>query len=974
LSGAVDTAQLASDAITAAKIAADAVGEDAIAANAIGSAQVQANAIDATNIVAGAIGSSEIAANSIGSTAIVAGAIGSSEIAANSIGTNAIISDAIDSSHISANSIDSNMIVAGTINSSHIAANSITAAAVVAGSITNSEIQGNTINSAVIQAGAVDTPQIAGNAITSAKIAAGAVDTAEIAANAITNAKIEAGTIGNAEISSSAGIGFAKISVADGDIDFAKIDVADGDIDFAKVNVPNGSINTAVLAANVITNAKISSTDNMTITLTDGTAGGWAVTSNQFSSTNASGGGNAAYTTAGIRLGAAGFISAKNFYIDTAGNAKFKGELAGATGTFSGSLSVAAFNSGYSGSDAESDASAASSAAANAATTAGQAYGQANTATTNAANADTKAGQAYGQANTATTNAANADTKAGQAYGQANTATTNAANADTKAGQAYGQANTATTNAANADTKAQNAYDNANSKVTHASVNASSTIVGGGIGGWNITQYHLAGGGIVGNYTTGTSTSGNATFLTTGGILLGSDGFISANQFYVDTAGNAKFKGTLEGNDVTVNGTLVLPSDGGSASGASIGGWSTNIMANKRLVEIGSGAGFYQGYVRLVGNTNHVKTVSIQVRTGTSNSSQGSLVYETPQLHQYTAGNLLADGGTRIYSSSQTANMPIAFTYSGSSALSVYIRAQADTGLDYLGTCEARFLKFGTTDPVFGFANQTGVALSTAIYSNTQVTGGFAGTKTVSINNTSYTRFKIDNGSFGTANTNIANGSYINVEITSASSNLTQRTTTVTIGNTEEEFSVTTGGTSSGGGGGGLPPGGGGGCFVQGTPVVMADGSLKAIEDVTAGESVKSFRHSSLSLDENAWETWTASEIANGSFGTSNVVEVTDPHSHTNYYWINYNLKVTNEHPMLSFKDDVFKFIRVEDLAVGDILVRENGTLEEIFAMPRIYQDCITHNMDVEDDDTYVVRGGNGIGYIAHNVSGEIKA
>ena len=53
------------------------------------------------------------------------------------------------------------------------------------------------------------------------------------------------------------------------------------------------------------------------------------------------------------------------------------------------------------------------------------------------------------------------------------------------------------------------------------------------------------------------------------------------------------------------------------------------------------------------------------------------------------------------YTHLQTANMPIAFTYSGSSALSVYIRAQADTGLDYLGTSEARFLKFGTTDPIF---------------------------------------------------------------------------------------------------------------------------------------------------------------------------------------------------------------------------------------------------------------------------------
>ena len=825
----IGTANIIAGAIDSSHVSANSIGSTAIVAGAINSSHVAANSIGSTAIVAGSIGTSEIAVNSIGTAAIIAGSIDLSHVSANSIDTNQIVSGAIDSSHIQANSINSNMIVAGAINSSHVAANAITAVAVVAGSITNNEIAANTINSVVIDTGAVGQNQIAANAITNAKIQTGAVNNASIAsgasisfakinaANAITNAHIASNTIKNAQISATGGISFAKISVANGDIDGAKISTngninsamigsvsntalvgtitlaqigansinaakivggsitnaeiagntitnaniagntiknaqisATSGIDFAKISVPNGSINNAVLAANVITNAKISSTDNMTITLTDGTAGGWNVNATDIRSATVVGGGDGVNTTTGLILSSA------------------------------------------------------------------------------------------------------------------------------------------------------------------------------------------------------------------------SGGFISGKEFTIDSSGNAKFNGTLEGDDVTVNGTLVLPSDGGTASGLSIGGWSTNTMANKRLIEIGSGAGFYQGYVRLVGNTDHVKTVSIQVRTGTSNTSQGTLVYETPQLHQYTAGNLLHDGGTRIYSSAQTANMPIAFSYSGSSALSVYIRAQADTGLDYLGTCEARFLKFGTTDPVFAFANQAGAALSTAVYSNTQVTGGFAGTKTVNITNTSFTRFKIDNGSFGTANSQIANGSYINVEITSAATNLTTRSTTVTIGNTSQDFNVTTGGTT---GGGGLPGGGGGGgCFVQGTPVVMADGTTKAIEDVTAGESVKSFRHSSLSLDENAWETWTASEIANGSFGTSNVVEVTDPHSYTNYYWINYNLKVTNEHPMLSFKNGVFKFVRVEDLVIGDNLVRENGTLEEIFAIPNITEACITHNMDVEDDDTYVVRGGNGTGYIAHNV------
>ena len=271
ISGAVDTSQLATDAITAAKIATNAVGSDAIAANAIGSSEIATNSVSAINMVAGSIDSSHISANSIGTTAIVAGAIDSSHISANSITTNMIVSDAIDNSHISANSIDSNMIIAGTIDSSHIGANSITAAAIVAGTITNSEIAGNTINSAVIQAGAVTNPQIGANAITSAKIAAGNVGTAEIAAGAVTNAKIganaitaakiTAGTITNAEISASAGITFAKISVADGDIDGAKIS-SNGNITNAMIGSVatsklTGTITNAQIAANAITAAKI---------------------------------------------------------------------------------------------------------------------------------------------------------------------------------------------------------------------------------------------------------------------------------------------------------------------------------------------------------------------------------------------------------------------------------------------------------------------------------------------------------------------------------------------------------------------------------------------------------------------------------------------------------------------------------------------------------------------------------------------
>jgi hypothetical protein len=314
VAGAIGSSEISANAIGAVQIAANAITSTELSANAIGSITVSANSITSTEIASNAIGAVQIAANSIASAEISGNAIGSSEISANSVnGTiisqnavgstqiainsvngiiiadgaidsagklgNAIISGAklannaindsrivaantIDNSMIAANSIDAVLIASNAIEANQIKANSVNAAAIIAGTITNNEIAANTINSVVIDTSAVGENQIAANAITSAKIKAGAVDTAEIAADAITNAKIEAGAITNAEISSSAAIGFAKISVGNGDIDFAKISVGNGDITNAMINAVgtnklSGTISNAQIAAGAITSAKI---------------------------------------------------------------------------------------------------------------------------------------------------------------------------------------------------------------------------------------------------------------------------------------------------------------------------------------------------------------------------------------------------------------------------------------------------------------------------------------------------------------------------------------------------------------------------------------------------------------------------------------------------------------------------------------------------------------------------------------------
>jgi len=357
-SNSVNNAQISANSISSLEIEANAIGSSEIAlnsvngtiiaGNAVGGTQIAANSVNGIIIAGGAVDTDQLAGSAVTSAIIAANAVGNEKVSANAIDTNEIqanavtaaivAANAIENNQLTANSVDASIVAANAIESNQLKGNSVTAAAILAGTITNNEIQANTINSVVIDTGAVGENQIAADAITNAKIQAGAVNNASIATNSITAAKIVGGSITNAEINASAGIGFAKISVADGDIDFAKISVGSGDITNAMIAAC--AIQTAQIDANAITNAKISSTDNMTITLTDGSAGGWNVNAADFSSTNASGGGNAAFTNAGIKLGAAGYISANQFYIDTAGNAKFKGDISGSTGTFSGSISI----------------------------------------------------------------------------------------------------------------------------------------------------------------------------------------------------------------------------------------------------------------------------------------------------------------------------------------------------------------------------------------------------------------------------------------------------------------------------------------------------------------------------------------------------------------------------------------------------------------------------------------------------------
>ena len=158
--------------------------------------------------------------------------------------------------------------------------------------VTNAELADNAVSEGKIAANAVTSGKITANAVIAGKIAANAVTADEIAANSITAGKIVAGAI-----------------------------TADR------------------IAADTITAGNISSLSfsGKTATFDQGSIGGWSMSASQLTA-NAAGGGDGSYTTSGIRLGSGGWISAKNFYIDSSGNAYFKGNLTGAGGTFSGDI------------------------------------------------------------------------------------------------------------------------------------------------------------------------------------------------------------------------------------------------------------------------------------------------------------------------------------------------------------------------------------------------------------------------------------------------------------------------------------------------------------------------------------------------------------------------------------------------------------------------------------------------------------
>lgn len=156
-------------------------------------------------------------------------------------------------------------------------------------------------------------------------------------------------------------------------------------------------------------------------------------------------------------------------------------------------------------------------------------------------------------------------------------------------------------------------------------------------------------------------------------------------------------------------------------------------------------------------------------------------------------------------------------------------------------------------------------------------------------------------------------------------------------------------------------------CIAYGTLIEMSDGSFKSIEDIEVGEQIVSYEISGMSLEEEAWINWFARHNIFGQKTISTVISNTLG-THDVYYYINNNLKITIEHPILMKKGDTITWEAVKYLGVGNSILNSNLEWVEVTSIERIVALTPVADLAVEEVDNYFANG-----VLVHNTQQELE-
>lgn len=121
-----------------------------------------------------------------------------------------------------------------------------------------------------------------------------------------------------------------------------------------------------------------------------------------------------------------------------------------------------------------------------------------------------------------------------------------------------------------------------------------------------------------------------------------------------------------------------------------------------------------------------------------------------------------------------------------------------------------------------------------------------------------------------------------------------------------------------------------GGCLLPGTKIRMISNLFKNVEDVVVGD------------------------VLYGTNGASVIVEELLPNRFYKYNVLNNRLKITYEHPVLVIRNNKKELVQVENIIIGDKLVRYDNTTEELYSNVEILKETSTYNFVVSGDHMYV--------------------
>ena len=269
--------------------------------------------------------------------------------------------------------------------------------------------------------------------------------------------------------------------------------------------------------------------------------------------------------------------------------------------------------------------------------------------------------------------------------------------------------------------------------------------------------------------------------------------------------------GTIDADKIDVT-DLVLPTVHNKVSGATIGGFPNNVMTVQEVGSIGTVNGIYDGFVRIFGGANEVKTLSFFIGDGAFGAgneidSTGNAYNNAPNTQnlpmvdvggvQYHSNRAVAWSGIDRFQTTQAVcQLSVSFRKrSGTSRTAkLYILAQGDGGTRFLNNVEYSFSRQALNEPAqFEFSPVTGAATNTTITSGSvTITGSGFSSGTITASGFGSPKISIGTGSFLTGSQTVTDGQSIRIQMTTGSQNNQEFTCVATIGGVSANFRVTT--------------------------------------------------------------------------------------------------------------------------------------------------------------------------------------